>query len=58
MRAKEFIGEDIATTSASIAPVAQSLGHTPMISRMARPVAPHKYRAPKTKRNKNASGIS
>lgn len=58
MRAQEFIGENAATTSASIAPVSQALGHMPLISRVARPITPHKYSVPKIKRNKNAHRVT
>jgi hypothetical protein len=58
MRAREFIGEDVSTTSASIAPVAQSLGHMPMISRMGRVPTVHKYQTRKPKRTKNAGRIA
>lgn len=58
MRASEFIQENVATTSASIAPMAQSLGHMPVISRMSKPPAAHKYQVKKTKRTNNAGRIS
>lgn len=58
MRAREFIPENITTTSASVAPVAQSLGHMPLISRMSRPPAAHKYSTKKIKRTKHAGRIS
>jgi hypothetical protein len=58
MRAIEFIRENASTTSASISPVAQGLGHMPMVSRMSRPQVAHKYQAKKIKRTNNAGRIS
>jgi hypothetical protein len=65
MRAHEFIWEDASTggtSSGSIASVAGSLSHMPLVTRMTRPPTVDKYRVPQqprtAKRKKNVSKLS